>query len=105
MAEEQDIEQLKALLGAALQGLTDDQVGALIDASDGDLNKIAADRWGAYASSTATLVTTSESGSSRSLGDIHKNALSLAAYYRSLSKASNPAEIAGRSRTRPIERI
>lgn len=53
---------------------------ALADILDGasDVNSAAATIWTQKAAAAATLVNVSESGSSRSLGDLQKNALTMA---------------------------
>lgn len=106
MATTEQIAQLKALLGPAGFGVNDTDLGVLIDSANGDLNKVAADRWGTYASSTANLVNVSESGSSRNMSEVHKNALNMAAYFRKLSESANPTPepVSDRPRTRPIVR-
>lgn len=53
-----------------------------------DLNTAAAQLWREKAAAAAELVNTSESGSSRALGDIYKNALEMAKHYEALATAS-----------------
>jgi hypothetical protein len=56
---------------------TDEQLSALLDAST-SANAAASQIWIEKAASAASLVNVSESGSSRSLGDIQRNALAMA---------------------------
>jgi hypothetical protein len=56
---------------------TDAQLSEILDASASG-NAAAAQIWTQKAASAATLVNVSESGSSRSLGDLQKNALAMA---------------------------
>ena len=60
------------------------ELSALIDEA-GTLDKAATIIWGEKAAVAAELVNVSESGSSRSLQQIHSNALSMAKYYDSRS--------------------
>lgn len=72
---------------------------AMLDAiltSAGGLNQAVAVVWREKAAATADLVTVSESGSSRSMGDLHKNALSMAAYY---DKMAEPPVVAPENST------
>lgn len=71
-----------------------------------DLNLVAAEAWTIRAGRYHALVNTSESGSSRSMGDLYKNALAMAAMYRGLyDKENAPAESAsGRTRTGKVVR-
>jgi len=60
--------------------------------------------WHTKASEYADLVDTSESGSTRKLSDLHKNALTMARHYDTLAAGVAPVATAGRSRTRAIRR-
>lgn len=80
MATPADIEEIRRLTGNA-EGYTDEQIGAMIDGGM-TLNQIAYRIWNEVAASAATLVDTSESGSSRKLSDLHKNALTMAAMFK-----------------------
>ena len=80
MAIPEEIAQLRLLIGTT--DLNDDQLGAILDA-EGSIEGAAAAVWESKAASSATLVNVSESGSSRSLSDVHKNALAMAILARS----------------------
>lgn len=59
---------------------TDAKLGARLD-SDGDPNLTAYSIWTEKAASAASLVNISEGGSSRSMGDLHEQALNMAGYF------------------------
>ena len=82
----------------------DTQLSALIDANS--VNRVVAQLWQEKAASQAALVNIAESGSSRSMGDAHKNSLALAKYYLGLATAEEvPAVDTSRyARTRAIVR-
>lgn len=104
MATSDEVKALRALLGPAVGEYTDPQLSDMLDAAGGDVNVVAANLWSGYASSSATLVNISESGSSRSMGDIYKNAMAMAKYFRGLSEDVT-ATADSRPRTRRIERV
>lgn len=60
---------------------TDAVLGALIDAASGDLNKTAYEVWTQKAAASAELVDISEGGSSRKMGDIYEQALTMAKFF------------------------
>lgn len=60
---------------------TDARIATFVDGAD-NLFFAAADIWGVKAGTYAGLVNVSESGSSRSLGDLLKQAKEMEAYYR-----------------------
>lgn len=78
---------------------TDDYLGFWID-SLGSPDAAAGILWTHKAAEYASLVNVSESGSSRSLSDLHKNALAMAERF---SSVANPGT-SGRSYTVEIER-
>jgi len=84
-----DIEQImavQALLGpdAELGGWTEVEINAALDAGR-SANYIAARWWAQRAADTAHLIDISESGTSRQLSAIHRNAKEMAATYRALA--------------------
>lgn len=82
MATTTEIEQLKRITNGA-EGYSDQ---ALSDMLDTVTQREAAHQiWQELAASYSTLVNVSESGSSRSLGDLQKNALAMAAQYAPLN--------------------
>lgn len=67
-----------------------------------------ADFWDTRSVETSAYMTISESGSSRSMGDIHKNALAMAKMWRSRAEekiaAQTPASDIRPARMRPLKR-
>jgi hypothetical protein len=104
MATDEQVAALKSKTAGASTGLSDEILDDRIDENDGDVDLTAAQIWEEYASATAALVDVSESGSSRSLGAIHKNALGMATHYRSRSIAAVIPALGARARTRAIQR-
>lgn len=84
---------------------TDEALDLLIDAANGDTDEVAGAIWGQKAASFSTLVDISESGSSRKMGDLYKNAMAMANFYSGKAKADDPVPAANRARTRAIERL
>jgi hypothetical protein len=90
MATAEEVDVLKRLGSSAHENYTEIELGALIDSLT--LNGAAAQLWRETASATTQLVDVSESGSSRKMSDVHRNALSMAGYYQGLvDKATNDA--------------
>lgn len=81
---------------------TDEALSALIDTEE-SVEGAAGVVWREKAASAATLVNVSESGSSRSLSDIHKNALAMAKFYEALDVTEDEI-IAAAPFTSSIER-
>jgi hypothetical protein len=82
MATAEQIAELREL-AAELDdenGWTDDRLGDIIDSSV-SVNQAASRVWYRKASALAGLVDVSESGSSRKLSDLHKNALAMGSLY------------------------
>jgi hypothetical protein len=65
---------------------TDADLSALLDSASG-LNSAAATIWTQKAAAAATFVNVSESGSSRSLGDLQRNALNMAQRFADAQEA------------------
>lgn len=107
MATQSDIDTLRRFIGdtdPSNQLYTDEFLGDLID-SLGSVNKAALSIWEGKAATAVELVTVSESGSSRSNGEIFKNAQQMIAYFRGLVDKDEPPEpIRHGSYTRRIER-
>ena len=107
-----------AILTSRLNGTDGFDEGAyetLIDRfasqEDGDQLYLAtAEAWTIRAGRYHALVDTSESGSSRAMGDLYKNAIAMAAFYRKLWSDDHPAVTdpgvvaSGRTRTGRIVR-
>jgi hypothetical protein len=75
-----------------------------INARNGDLNAAAYDIWMEKAATYAKLVNVSEAGSSRSLGDLHEQALTMAERYGKSSALIAVGVVKPTARTRPIVR-
>jgi hypothetical protein len=69
-------------------GWTDARLAAYVDANT-NLFNAAAEIWGVKAGTYAGLVNVSESGSSRSLGDLLSQAQKMGKYYSDLGKAAD----------------
>lgn len=83
----------------------DTQLSAMIDESS--VNRVAVRLWNEKASVLAGLVNTSESGSSRSLGDAYKNALEMAKYFKGVAdeeEQETPVDTSRFAQTRAIVR-
>jgi hypothetical protein len=103
MATQTEIDTLRALVPST--ELDDTELGLIIDASE-CLNQAAGKLWGQMAGGYAQLVNISEAGSSRSMGDLHKNALAMSSYYFGLGcPGVDPPPTTGRTQTRAIERL
>lgn len=107
MATEEQIAMFKLIVGNEL--FTEDQLGQVLDEQEGDFDLAAAQVWEIRAGKYHTMVNMTESGSTRNMGDMHKNALSLATYYRkkredSIVDPGEEPEPVGRARTRRIVR-
>jgi hypothetical protein len=81
MATQDQIEALKLLLGGG-GDINDEQLAYIIDYNLEDMDASAAYAWEIRAAKYHGLVNVSESGSSRSLGDMYKNAIAMAMFYR-----------------------
>lgn len=80
MASAEDIATLRRMINEPSTATYSDVVlGALID--EKGLDATAAQVWSEKAAAASVLVNTSESGSSRSLQQIHSNALAMANFY------------------------
>lgn len=89
MSTESQITELRQLTNEPEDGSswTDSELAVIIDATL-TLNAAAAKIWYLKAAKYASMVDVSESGSSRKLGDLYKNAIAMAAYYEGLDKAA-----------------
>lgn len=90
MATVEQIVELRELINEPddSNGWTDTKLGAIIDGED-SVKAAASAVWYRKASQYATMVDVSESGSSRKLSDLHKNALTMGAFYRDASGVGN----------------
>lgn len=97
-----------------LDGFTEDDFTGFIDRfadteNGSNLYLATAEAWTIRAGRYHALVNTSESGSTRNMGDLYKNAIAMAAFYRSLWDKDNPSVVdptvaVGRTRTTAIVR-
>lgn len=106
MATSDEVLRLRRISAyTAVDPYDDTQLSALIDASS--IFRVAERLWNEKAASYASLVNVSESGSSRNLGDAHKNALAMAKYYKGLAdeeESETPVDVSRFARTRAIVR-
>ena|SRR5690242_1961129 len=104
MATSQDILRLRRLADYTETDPYDDpDLSVMIDQRG--MNGAAFDLWSERAAQLASLVNTSESGSSRSAGDAYKNALAMAKHFKELLDAETVVETASNhARTRAIVR-
>lgn len=82
MATAAEVNALRLLIAEPddSNGWTDQKLSALLDAG-ATQNAIASEIWTSKAATFAGLVDVSESGSSRKLSDMHKQALAMAAHF------------------------
>jgi hypothetical protein len=102
MATPSDVKQLGRI--APTGDYTDAELLALVDAKT--INGAAAELWAAEAKATASLVDTSESGSSRKNSQAHDKAKSMQEYYAGLYAADLVVTVdtAPKARTRVMRR-
>lgn len=93
MATAEDIAQLRSMIAEPTneEPYTDEQLSAQIDAAD-SLPTLAAQVWRSKAASLAHLVNISEGGSSRSMGDLYKNAIAMAGVWQSAAGGDSSAD-------------
>jgi hypothetical protein len=101
VATEQQIARMRQLVGDTT--LTDAQLGLIIDNAT-NFELAVAEVWQTLAAQYSTVTNLSEAGSSRSLGDLFKNAQAMATYYRGLGTPVVTPPTTGYSRTRAIVR-
>lgn len=107
MAEEADIVRLRLLIGEPDDAApwTDSVLAGIIDGAV-DLNTAALEIWEAKAASAASMVDTTESGSSRRMSQLHDQYLKMVAYYKRLTTPdTEPSDMDGYAYTTPIERV
>ena len=108
MADQAEIDFVLTLLGpyAGEMGWTEEKIGEMLDAGKSP-NQIARDFWISRSASTATLVDMSESGSSRKLSDINRNALAMAAMFGKAAddEIEDPPVAPRQVTTRAIRRV
>lgn len=94
MASPEDIATLRGLVGEPddSNGWTDEKLGDIID-GETSLNLAASKVWVLKAGQFAHLVDVSESGSSRKLSDLRKNAMEMGSYYAGLGAPVPVADV------------
>lgn len=100
MATPDQIARMRRLVGETQ--LTDEELGTIID-NAANFNLAVAEVWETLAAEYSTITNLSEAGSSRSLGDLFKNAQAMGNYYRGIGGTENQVNLAY-SRTRAIVR-
>lgn len=94
------LDDVKELLPGDLPAWTDEKITTLINEGLSKA-KILAQAWGSKAALTAELVDVSESGSTRSISTIYKNAMEMAKYWAELAaKEEDHSSAGGKSRSR-----
>lgn len=106
MATPEEISALRPMIGDESEPYkrTDEVLSAMIDEDGSNLNRTASRIHGFEAVRLSRLVNTSESGSSRAMGDLYKNALALSKYYDDLDVDVPEVATTDRPRTRRIVR-
>jgi hypothetical protein len=107
MATPDQVTQVRRLAAYdATDPYDDSQLSALIDSMG--LYMLVSMLWGEKAAGYVSMVNISESGSSRNMGDLHKNALAMSQYYKKLADdeaaAQAPEDLSKFARTRAIVR-
>jgi hypothetical protein len=106
MATTTELDELRALTDVAANDavFTPPILSGLID--EMGMNAAAASVWRRKAASYSSLVDVSESGSSRSMSQLFKNASAQAESFQALAEAENVVvPLSGRTRIRSIERF
>ena len=90
-------------------GWTDEKIntvalGAVQSDGSVDLRSLAASIWEAKAADAVSMVDVSESGSSRSMGQVHTHALRMAERYRAPASGPDPAALGNRPQSTKIVR-
>lgn len=82
MASAEEVAQLRLLIAEGTPEKYDDaQLSDILDNAQGDQNQAAYEIWVQKAASAAELVDVSEGGSSRKMGDIYEQALTMANFF------------------------
>jgi hypothetical protein len=107
MATDQQVATLRPMIDEPDSTTYSDEIlKTLIDQVEDDLDTAAAQIWEQKAARFSTLVDVSESGSSRSMSQLYKNAAAQATYYaKKISDAEVVIETTQRARTRTAVRL
>jgi hypothetical protein len=81
MATAEEITRLRSLTGDPTEDDFSDYLLNTILDTLGNMNRAASEVWGIRAARYSTLVNVSESGSTRNLGDLYKNAMAMKKHY------------------------
>jgi len=84
-----EVEAFRVLTGITEEDLSDDDLSDIYDAADSSIHRSAAIYYERQAKEFSTLVDVSESGSSRSLGNLYKNATELSKYWNNKADAAS----------------
>lgn len=104
MATSVDIVTLREYVNEPTPDLySDERLGELLDAFEGDLRKTASVVWSTKAARFAQLVNVQEGSSRRDLGDLHEQALSMAKHWGS-TETGEVVKTMRPARTRPVVR-
>lgn len=95
MAIGASVDRVRQLLQADQDEFSDPLLGDILDSVAGDVNLATAEAWGIRAAGYSTLVNVSESGSTRNLGDLYRNAIAMKKHYLDVN-----SEGVARGRTR-----
>ena len=101
------LDDVKELMPPGLEGWSDSRIQILIDEGNSKA-KILSQAWNIQATKTSTLVDVSESGSTRSISTIHKNAVEMAKYWADQAAKEDDNSADGnksRSRTHKAVRV
>lgn len=100
MANETEIKRIKSLTDGA-DGYTDSEISAELQAGV-TVREFCYNFWSSKAAEYSSLVNVTESGSTRAMGDLYKNALAISDRFKPLDEQSGSA--AGKKRTRAAVR-
>ena len=104
MEEDELIARFRLVTGIEVSDINDTDLADLLTENDGDVNLAAAAFFDRQATKFSRLVDVSESGSSRSLSQLYKNAVAMSDSYRKRIATSDPKAPSSHSRTRLITR-
>ncbi|QXO13673.1 hypothetical protein SEA_DUMPTRUCK_17 [Gordonia phage DumpTruck] len=93
------LDEVKANLPGDLPAWTDEAINALITEGQSKA-KILASAWQEKATKLYALVDVAESGSSRNMSGVYKNAMELAKYWKDIADKEDDRAATGRPRTR-----
>lgn len=112
VVEDEDVNRVRLDVNATVEEFSDQDIAEYIAATLGedgrfDLDKAKAAIWSTKAGRYSALVNVSESGSSRNLGDLAKNALAMSKFWEGKVSTTETTEVVvetSRPRTRRIVR-